>query len=136
MKRSKLIISIITTASTLMIFSTANAFEKDPQVVGRWKTVDFVQSIDQFNPPQKQWKRDLFLLELDFQKQGYVICSNTKVDEYQLNWTKGKVDPDSQWPAHYYIKEIKGETYLFFEWISGDVTERGAKPSFYVLKKE
>ena len=118
-------VGIITLASALMICSTASAFEKDPQVVGRWKTVDFVKTIDQFDPSTKQWKGDLFLLELDFHKRGYVTCSNKKVDEYQQSWTKGKVDPDSEWPAHYSIKEITGETYLFFQWISGDVTERG-----------
>lgn len=114
----------------------ANAFEKDPEVVGKWKTVDFVNTIDQFDPSTKLWKGDLFLLQLDFQKDGTVLCSNKKVDEYQQTWTKGKVDPDSQWPAHYFIKEIKGETFLFFQWISGDVTERGEKPSYYVLKKK
>ena len=136
MKRSKSIFSIITLASALMICSTANASEKDPQVVGKWKTVDFVKSMDQFDPPSKWWKGDLFLKQLDFQENGTVLCSNKKVDEYQKTWTKGKVDPDSQWPAHYYIKEIKGQTYLFYQWMSGDVTERGKKPSYYVLKKK
>ncbi|MDZ8120138.1 hypothetical protein [Pontiella agarivorans] len=136
MKRSKLIVSIITWVSAFMICSTAHAFEKDPEVVGRWKTVDFVKTIDQFNPSTKYWKGDLFLLELDFHKRGYVTCSNKKVDKYQQDWTKGKVDPDSEHPAHYYIKEIENESYLFFEWISGDVTERGQKPHYYVLKKK
>jgi bla regulator protein BlaR1 len=129
-------VGIITLASALMICSTASAFEKDPEVVGRWKTVDFVKTIDQFEPSAKHWKGDLFLFELDFHKRGYVTCSNKKVDEYQQDWTKGKVDPGSEHPAHYSIKEIKGETYLFFQWISGDVTKRGKTPSYYVLKKK
>ena len=136
MKRSKAILSIVTFATSLMICSSVNAFEKDPEVVGAWKTVDFVKTMDQFNPSTKHWRGDLFLLELDFHKRGYVTCSNKKVDEYQQNWTKGKVDPDSEHPAHYTIQEIKGETYLFFQWISGDVTKRGQKPHYYVLKKK
>ena len=134
MKRS--IVSIITLTSALMICSIANAFEKDPEVVGKWKSVDFVKTIDQFDPSSKSWKGDLFLKQLEFEKNGTVICSNRKVDEYEQSWTKGKVDPDSECPAHYSIKEIKGETYLFFQWISGDVTERGEKPHYYVLKKK
>jgi bla regulator protein BlaR1 len=115
--------------------STADAFENDPQVVGKWKTIDFVDTIDGFDPAAKSWKGDLFLIHLDFKNDGTVQCSNKKVEQYQQNWTKGTVDPDSERPAKYYIKEINGETYLFCEWISGDVTERGKKPSFYVLKK-
>lgn len=119
-----------------MICSNASAFKKDPEVVGKWKSVDFVKTIDQFDPSSKAWKGDLFLKQLEFEKSGTVICSNKKVEEYEQSWTKGKVDPDSEHPAHYYIKDIKGETYLFFQWISGDVTERGEKPHYYVLKKK
>ena len=134
MKRS--IVSIITLTSVLMICSAANAFEKDPEVVGQWQTVDFVKTIDQFDPSSKSFKGDLFLIQLDFEKSGTVIGSNKNEAEYEQSWTKGKVDPDSEYPAHYFIKKIKGINYLFFEWISGDVTERGEKPCYYVLKKK
>lgn len=126
----------MTLASVFMLCATASAFEKDPEVVGKWKSVDFVKTIDQFDPSAKSWKGDLFLKHLEFEKSGTVLCSNKKVDEYEQSWTKGKVDPDSEHPADYCIKEIKGETYLFIQWISGDVTERGEKPHYYVLKKK
>ena len=39
-------------------------------------------------------------------------------------------------PAGYEIRNIEGKDYLFYEWISGDVTIRGMKPCYYVLRKE
>jgi bla regulator protein BlaR1 len=51
------------------------------------------------------------------------------------SWTPGRVDTGESRPALYTIKEIDGNLYMFFEWISGDVTIRGQKPCYYVLKK-
>ena len=42
---------------------------------------------------------------------------------------------DGQTKGMYIIKEIDGSSYLFLPWLSGDVTERGQKPSYYVLKR-
>ena len=51
-------------------------------------------------------------------------------------WSKGWIhDNDDNIKAEYKIREIAGHTYLFFPWLSGDVTIRGMKPSYYVLKK-
>ena len=37
--------------------------------------------------------------------------------------------------SNYEIKELDGNTYMFFEWKSGDYTIRDMKPDYYVLKK-
>ncbi len=36
--------------------------------------------------------------------------------------------------APYYVKSIDGAIYLFYPWISGDVTMHGMKPKVYVLQ--
>ena len=42
---------------------------------------------------------------------------------------------DKKTSGKYIIKGIDGVTYLFLPWLSGDVTIRGMKPEYYVLKK-
>ena len=43
--------------------------------------------------------------------------------------------PGDRTKANFTIQEIQGTAYLFMEWMSGDVTIRGQKPAYYVLKK-
>jgi len=102
-------------------------FVNDPEVIGGWKSVDFVREINQFDPAEKNWKGDLFLNNLIF-KEGGSIAGNL------LTWTKGLVLSDDT-ASKYIIREIGGSTYMFFEWKSGDYTIRYMKPFYYVLKK-
>ena len=102
-------------------------FVNDPKVIGGWKSVDFVQEINQFNPAKRSWKGDLYLNHLIFE-QGGKIAGN------MLTWTKDLVLSDDT-ASKYIIKEIDGSEYMFFEWKSGDYTIRYMKPFYYVLKK-
>ena len=106
-------------------------FVDDPNVIGTWRSVDYVETPEQFRPDRKRWKAgDLFLKELDFLPEG-------KIKNSQDIWTKGLVlDTDSKTASRYIFKEIDGSTYMFYEWKSGDYIFRGEKPSYYVLKKE
>jgi hypothetical protein len=106
-------------------------FVSDPQVIGEWKSVDFVPTIADFNPDKHNWPEDkLFLKGLTFLEDG-------KMPERWMTWTKGMViHHGDQTSSHYEIKEIKGRPYMFFEWKSGDVTISGMKPCYYVLKKQ
>jgi len=106
-------------------------FVDDPNVIGTWKSVDFVKTPEQFRPGRKQWKGgELFLKELIFLPDG-------KTTNSRQTWTKGLVLHSSNKTASRYIlKEMEGSTYMFFEWKSGDYTIRGMKPQYYVLKKE
>lgn len=108
-------------------------FEPDERVPGTWETVDFVQTIDDFDPSEKNWPGALYLKELVFKDNGFVFWTNADGGPYQHRWTKGMVNPDSRRPASYYLKTIDGVDYLMFEWISGDVTRRGDTPYYYVL---
>jgi beta-lactamase regulating signal transducer with metallopeptidase domain len=102
-------------------------FVNDPKVIGGWKSVDFVQEIDQFNPTEKNWKGDLYLNHLIFEEGG-------KITGKILTWTKDLVLSDDT-ASKYIIKDIDGSAYMFFEWKSGDYTIRRMKPFYYVLKK-
>jgi hypothetical protein len=114
----------------------AYTFEPDERVVGTWTAIDFVRTIESFKPAKKAWQGDLYLKSLTFEKDGTLIHRNQKTDRYPQRWTKGRVAPDSRRPAFYYLRTIDGKTYMFYEWISGDVTIRGREPLYYVLVRE
>ena len=112
------------------------AFQEDPQVLGQWTSVDFVRTPDAFQPEQKAWQGKLFVKNLHFKEQGIVEwCIGD--DEMKINhrWTNGILDPDDSLPSRYIIERYENGDYLFMEWNSGDVSIRGQKPAYYVLKK-
>ena len=104
-------------------------FADDPQLVGKWQSVDFVKRINAFNPDAKSVQEDLPLKEMIFLKDGKLFNS-------PLSWTKGLIiNPVEKAASKYEIRELNGSTYLFYEWKSGGYLLRGMKPQFYVLKK-
>ncbi len=105
-------------------------FVDDPQVIGEWKSVDFVADSSDFKPDQPSWPEDkLFLKGLTFRENG-------KTAQPWWTWTRGVVvHHGDKTASRYEIREINGHIYLFFEWKSGDVTISGMKPHYYVLKK-
>jgi len=107
-------------------------FINDSQVIGTWKSVDFVGEMEQFKASEKQWKGrggQLYLKEL-------VFLPNGRTFKPWWTWTKGLVfHSGDKTAAKYTLKDIEGSTYMFFEWKSGDYTIRYRKPSYYVLKK-
>ena len=107
--------------------SAESQFIDDPAVIGKWKSVDFVKTTDQFKPGVQSWKGDLFLKTLEFMPGGRTSGP--------WSWSNGSLyHPGDQTTAKYTILEMKGKQYMFFEWMSGDVTLRGMKPSYYVLE--
>ncbi len=105
-------------------------FVDDPEVIGTWKSVDFVSEMEQFKVGEKQWRGgELYLKEL-------VFLPNGKTFKPWWNWTRGVVTHSGdKTAAKYHIQEFDGEKYMFFEWKSGDYTIRHMKPAYYVLKK-
>lgn len=115
-------------------------FENDPLVIGEWKAVDFVEQKEKFDPNNLSYIADLYLKKLVFEKEGSLKSVITKSNfvscTQSLTWTKGLViDKNQQTASKYEIKEIKGETYMFYEWKSGDYIYRDMEPKYYVLKK-
>jgi bla regulator protein BlaR1 len=105
-------------------------FVNDPQIIGRWKSVDFVKDISQFNPAHPAWKGKLYL-------KGLTFLENGKTAKPWWTWTKGVlIHHGDQTASHYEIQQIKGRAYLFLEWKSGDFTISGRKPSYYVLQSD
>jgi len=105
-----------------------SAFIKEPGLVGKWVSVDYVREVNEFNPDKNQWQGDLFLKDMEFNSDGTTTLG--------WFWTKGWViDSASEVRAEYEIKNINGREYLFLPWLSGDVTIRHQKPQYYVLRK-
>lgn len=113
-------------------------FVDDPQLIGQWNSVDFVETIDEFKPKMSIWPGKLFLTEFNISENGKIIglTSEGQFPEDFLTWTNGLIlDKQNKLASKYVIKEIKGDTYLFYEWKSGDYAYRGIEPHYYVLKK-
>ncbi len=106
-------------------------FVCDRQVIGTWKSVDFVEEPQDFQPGRRRWKAGpLFLKQL-------VILPDGKTANPRQTWTKGLIlNSSSKTASRYKLQELNGSTYMFFEWKSGDYTFRRMKPKYYVLRKE
>ncbi len=105
-------------------------FVNDPQIIGTWKSVDLVNTPDDFFPNQKKFLGELSFKELNAQPKGEVT------GDPSYKWTKGLIiNTRNKTAAKYIVKRINGSTYLFFEWKSGDYFIRHMTPKWYVLKK-
>ncbi len=113
-----------------VIDRTDYPFVDDPAVIGTWNSVDFVDCPSQFNPDERSWQGgELFLKELTFLPDGMMAHESD-------TWTQGLVlDHHMKTASRYLIKQSNGETYLFYEWKSGDYVYRKMTPKYYVLKK-
>ncbi|NQV35328.1 MAG: PDZ domain-containing protein [Phycisphaeraceae bacterium] len=124
-----------------IVDKTDYPFVDDSDVIGTWRSVDYVDEMEQFRVGKKKWKGrggKLFLHEMIFADKGRVVSKNDNAPEgYGLTWTKGLVISDgrSKKASQYTLKDMAGSTYMFYEWKSGDYTFRYRKPSYYVLKK-
>lgn len=106
------------------------SFVSDPQLVGSWSTVDYVENPQDFIPGRQSWTGGRFYLKK-------MVFNEDGTTEGPWRWTKDDIyHPGDKSHAKYQITEIKGHPYLFFEWISGDVLIHGQKPAYYVLQKE
>ncbi len=110
-------------------------FTDNPRMIGKWESVDFVKSIDSFNAGEKSWLDVLFLVTLDIRENGNINVTTT-AESFPLRWTDDLIiNKYEKTASRCTIEEIDGETYMFFEWKSGDYTYRGMDPYYYVLKK-
>jgi hypothetical protein len=121
-------------------------FENDPDLIGRWRSVDFVKSPEQFIPGKRASNSPLFLEEMAFLKDGKMKMvldnpegrRNADVPRPWLSWTKGVVlnKGGDHTASKYSLREINGIKYLFFEWKSGDTIYFHLPPQYYVLEKK
>ncbi len=116
--------------------NTDYPFVVDKNVLGGWKTVDFIRNRNDFDPTRKTWKGgDLFLRRIEFLSDGRLVTS-TRNGESVVNWTKGLVlNKYSKTACAYEIVEHDGKEYMILEWKSGDYSFAG-KIHYYVLTRE
>ncbi|MBI5095716.1 MAG: hypothetical protein HZB26_25190 [Candidatus Hydrogenedentes bacterium] len=113
---------------TVAVTTEAPAFVDDPDMIGSWTSVDYVQTIEEFVPGKKAFSGDLFLKELQVKPDGRTSGP--------WRWSKGIVwRPGDQVRGKYTVKTMNNTQFLFMEWINGDVTNRGKAPWFYVMTK-
>ena len=102
--------------------------EDDLHVVGTWKSVDIVNHPDDFVSDQPQ--------RSDIKANKLVFHSDGRMGKLYQKWKGSYIfHTGDQSAAHYEIREINNDQYLFYEWVNGDVLYRGMKPKYYVLKK-
>lgn len=122
-----------------LVDNTNLLFIDDPEIIGTWETVDFVENIKDFTPEKHFFYAELFHLnKLVFNKNGKMLVriENSNIDYSAWTWTKGVIiDEVDKTASKYEIKEIDGSKYMFMEWKSGDYIYRFKKPEYYVLKK-
>lgn len=110
-------------------------FEENEQMLGKWQSVGFVKSINDFDASIIE--NDLYLEEMNILEEGRL---NLKIEGqvYSLwSWSDSKViDPIDHVVNACTIKEINGKTYMFMEWKTGDYTELGIVPQYYVFEKK
>jgi hypothetical protein len=112
--------------------------ENDPELVGKWVSVDFVKEPNDFSLIEKRWPGDLYVKDIAFNSDRTTTIgwSWTKGWIIDWSWTKGWIiDNGSGIKAEYEIRNIGGVKYLFLPWLNGDVIIRHQKPQYYVLKK-
>ena len=112
----------------------------DPRVSGDWETVDFVRSIDSFDPSRIKWEKNNFwIIGVRFLPRGVcvkVLKTEKGTGALTLRYTKDYVLDDRVMTAERYeIKEINGDEYLFLQHKSGDYTYGGCEPMLYVLRR-
>lgn len=113
-------------------------FAEDPQILGKWETVDYVDTIDRFNPKRKRDNTIHFLIGMEIERNGKLIHQTIsgELSSEEITWTKGLIlNRSIKTASSYEIREMDGSTYLFYEWKSGDYIFHGMDPKYYVLKK-
>ena len=103
-------------------------FVNNADYIGNWNCVAFVKDIESFTPGMTQ-NFGLFFNKLELLNKGLTSMS-------WLKWTDGRIlnIGGDQTNGTLLVKTIDGEKYLFFQWINGDVFNRGVEPSWYVFE--
>ncbi|MCH4885937.1 hypothetical protein EZV73_00090 [Acidaminobacter sp. JC074] len=93
-------------------------FEDDPQVLGGWKSVDYLSTPYKYNVQEQSYKGNLFLVSLDFLEKGKVSIKYYSGFTGTEKWTNGLILEKGfnyNTASRYFIKTIKNKEYLFLE---------------------
>lgn len=116
-------------------------FVDNEELKGTWKSISFVNEIEDFQGENDTMYPILCLQTLDIQENGIVEIQ--KLDIYNrlytdtLRWSGDSIiNEGNKTVSKCIIKKIEDETYMFYEWKTGDYTIGGEDPSYYVLIKQ
>ena len=111
-------------------------FMADQNVIGTWKSFDFIRKREDFDPNKENWKGgDLFVKDIEFKSDGTFIL-NTQSHSSKLKWTKGlMLNKYSKTACAYEIFVRDGKEYLIMEWKSGDYSFGGGRIYWYVYTR-
>jgi len=110
-------------------------FEFDEQIVGKWKSIAYVENMDDFE--NKNYDKDLrlWLEDIEFFEDGKVVRKYFDCT-WEDRWTKGKLlDQKKSVVSNYYFKTINGKQIMFLEWKMGNYVYGGMPATFYVFEK-
>ena len=113
-------------------------FVTDERVIGSWKTIDFVNNPESFNPEKLQSSREMLSLEkLVFKDNGIVNVSYVGGKKFDTKYTKNYIVnlilPNTL--CKYTYEEILSKEYIIVEWKSGDYVFGKFISGYYVLEK-
>jgi hypothetical protein len=112
-------------------------FTLDKDTVGEWKGVGFYKHLREFNPEKPL--NNPYFTGMSIYEDGTMARCLDKKNVSGFHWTEGyfvdlmadfKIDSVSA----YALENIKGKTYMFVEWKSGDYVRRG-DIGYYVFEK-
>ena len=113
-------------------------FVDNEEMKGTWKSITAVNQIEHFKGKDDVMYPELYLLELGIQDDGKVTGKLSRGSfSSGLRWTGDTIiNEGDKTASKCTIKKIKGETYMFYEWKSGDYIIGGEDPGYYVLIKQ
>ena len=112
-------------------------FIKDEELVGFWKSVDFVNKIDNFDPiKNNNFYKAIESIMASPNGKITIYYSSGKVinTTYSKNYIIDLILKDTL--SKYEYRKINNKIYLFIEWKSGDYIYGGVISGYYVLEKE
>lgn len=109
-------------------------FIMDENVLGLWKSVDFVYSIGDFNVNSPKTST-LWLKSICFNNDG-TAAREYSDETWHGSWTNGiLIDKKKATASAYEIRLFDDKEYLFLEWKMGNYVYGGTQPEYYVFER-
>lgn len=111
-------------------------FVEDEHIIGKWKSVAYVEKIDDFEKGAYDKSLRMWLEWVEFFENGKAKRKYFDDTSWNDRWTQGKLlDLTKSIVSNYQIKIINGKEYLFLEWKMGNYVYGGMPPTFYVFER-
>ena len=120
-------------------------FINDSRILGKWKAFDIcTNENDYFAKTDRNVSvEQLFWYSTEFLESGLLInefkgkITGKIYTKDNFKWTRGCImDILESTVSKYFIKQFKGEDYLFIEWKSGDYKFGGRVNCYYAFKRD